>query len=110
MSDGTFAPATLWARMVEQTARARRCGKLQSLATEQVVVEQGGIRFVLRRLASLARKQNAAAEPANPFLPYDRDLFVADVSSGHVALLNKFNVMDHHLLIVTRDFVDQETL
>jgi ATP adenylyltransferase len=41
-------------------------------------------------------------------LPYDEELFVADVSATHVGLLNKFNVIDHHLLIVTREFVDQE--
>ena len=40
----------------------------------------------------------------NPFLPYDPDLVVADISDTHVALLNKFNVIDHHLLIVTRCF------
>jgi ATP adenylyltransferase len=37
-------------------------------------------------------------------------MFVADISETHVALLNKFNVVEHHLLIVTRHFEDQETL
>jgi ATP adenylyltransferase len=46
----------------------------------------------------------------NPFLPYDPDLFVADISDTHLALLNKFNVIDNHLLIVTRDFEPQEAL
>jgi ATP adenylyltransferase len=35
---------------------------------------------------------------------------VADLSDTHIALLNKFNVIDHHLLIVTRCFRSQETL
>jgi len=47
---------------------------------------------------------------ADPFLPYDPDLFVADISETHIALLNKFNVIDHHLLIVTRRFELQEAL
>ncbi|NIO40609.1 MAG: phosphorylase, partial [Burkholderiales bacterium] len=38
----------------------------------------------------------------NPFLPYGKDLFVSDISETHLALLNKFNVIDYHLLIVTR--------
>ena len=44
----------------------------------------------------------------DPFLPYEQDLFVADISPTHLCLLNKFNVVDHHLLVVTRDFEDQE--
>ena len=47
---------------------------------------------------------------ANPFLPYDKDMFVEDISDTHVCLLNKFNVIDHHILIVTRSFEDQESL
>jgi ATP adenylyltransferase len=83
-------------------------------------VEQGGVRFIVRRLRNRARKEAAehrqrAAQrqdgPApNPFLPYDKALFVADISDTHVALLNKYNVVDHHLLIVTRAFEEQRTL
>jgi ATP adenylyltransferase len=46
----------------------------------------------------------------NPFLPPEPALFVSDVSSTHLAVLNKFNVIEHHLLIVTRRFEHQETL
>jgi len=54
-------------------------------------------------------KEIAKAPPskANPFLPYDPDLFVAPISPTHIALLNKFNVIEHHLLLVTRAFEDQ---
>ena len=40
----------------------------------------------------------------NPFLPYDPALLVAPISPTHVALLNRFNVVDDHFLIVTRSF------
>lgn len=46
----------------------------------------------------------------NPFLPYDPNLFVADLSPTHVCLLNKFSVVEHHLLIVTRAFEEQQRL
>jgi ATP adenylyltransferase len=46
----------------------------------------------------------------NPFLPPEKELTVADISDTHIAVLNKFNVMEHHLLIVTRHFEDQDTL
>src|SRR5215813_96042 len=53
--------------------------------------------------------QTAAAGTSNPFLPYDPDLFVASISPTHISLLNKFNVVEHHLLIVTRAFEDQQS-
>ncbi|MFB2877638.1 ATP adenylyltransferase family protein [Floridanema aerugineum] len=106
--------SVLWRRLVEQTEYALRCGALQSIPTNYEFVEQGGIRFLVRILANLVRK-DAAKPPAktgkdfNPFLPYEEDLFVADISDTHVCLLNKFNVVEHHLLIVTRAFAEQES-
>jgi len=104
----------LWRRLVEQTEYALKCGALQSISTHYEFVEQGGIRFLVRILANLVRK-DAAKSPAkmdkdfNPFLPYEEDLFVADISDTHLCLLNKFNVVEHHLLIITRAFVEQES-
>ncbi|MFP4904878.1 ATP adenylyltransferase family protein, partial [Paraburkholderia sp. BR14261] len=42
--------------------------------------------------------------------PYESDLFVGDLSPTHIALLNKFNVIDRHLLIVTRRYEPQDAL
>ncbi|MBE9226803.1 phosphorylase [Phormidium sp. LEGE 05292] len=104
----------LWRRLVEQTEYALKCGALQSIPTSYEFVEQGRVRFLVRILANLVRK-DAAKSPAkkdkdfNPFLPYEEDLFVADISDSHVCLLNKFNVVEHHLLIVTRAFAEQES-
>lgn len=112
-------PGTLWARLSERTQRALRNGALQPIPTEYELVDQGGIRFIVRVLSTIARKEEArrkqteaarAGEEPNPFLPYDEELFVADLSETHLGLLNKFNVIEHHLLIVTRDFEDQENL
>jgi ATP adenylyltransferase len=115
-------PGTLWPAILRQTEHALRCGALRPIDTTQALIEQAGIRFVVRQVSSLTRKEatreagganRVKAEErnaVNPFLPYDPDLFVADLSDTHVALLNKFNVIDHHLLIVTRRFEAQETL
>ena len=70
----------------------------------------GSAEFNVRVLANLQRKfkqRREQPEGFNPFLPYEQELFVANVSDRHVALLNKFNVVDHHLLIVTRQFETQ---
>jgi ATP adenylyltransferase len=87
---------------------------LRPIETVQTVLDDGGVRFVVRQVSSLTRKpviESSSPRPsADPFLPYDSDLFLANLSSTHVALLNKFNVLDHHLLIVTRAFESQEAL
>jgi ATP adenylyltransferase len=111
-----FVPGTLWARVQTVSERALQSGVLQPIPTDFEHVADGGIRFLVRIVRHLARKPRranpdaapAAARP-NPFLPYDPAMYVADASSTHVCLLNKFNVVDRHLLIVTRAFEDQET-
>lgn len=110
-----LSPGSLWASVRARREHALRCGALRPLATEYEFIEQGGIHFLVRVLANLARKDAAAAAPRtgsgefNPFLPYETDLFVTDLSASHLCLLNKFNVLDYHLLIVTRTFIAQET-
>ncbi|MEC4818261.1 MAG: DUF4922 domain-containing protein [Scytonema sp. PMC 1069.18] len=111
---------TLWQRVKEQTEYALQSGALLSIPTDFEFVEQGGVRFVVRVLSNLARKDAAkkareklatsSNKDFNPFLPYEEDLFVTDISDTHVCLLNKFNVVDYHLLIITRAFEEQETL
>ena len=106
MVEKDLVPGTLQATLFERTAHARRCGAIQCLPTTMEVVEQNDIPFQVRVLESLAMKETPKAI-ANPFLPYDPELFVAPISPTHIALLNKFNVFEHHLLIVTRAFEDQ---
>lgn len=44
----------------------------------------------------------------NPFLPYEEALWVSHLSDSHTLLLNKFNVVAHHTLVVTRAFESQQ--
>jgi ATP adenylyltransferase len=111
---------TLWQDIVKATQKALRIGAQFPMPTDYEFIEDNGIRFFVRILSRLhekdeARKKQheeslAGQKTVNPFLPYDKNMFVADISETHVALLNKFNVVEHHLLIVTRHFEDQETL
>lgn len=113
-------PGTLWEKSVRQTELARCSGALQSIDTEYRFIEQNGISFVVRTLSNLARKEKEQKQQQqqeaktgkriDPFLPYEEDLFVGDISSTHICLLNKFNVVDNHLLIVTRAFEEQTEL
>ena len=110
---------TLWERIRTTTERALSSGALLTAPTEYTFIEDHGVRFFVRILAGLRRKdearkkqESAAAtgKQANPFLPPEKDLTVADLSDTHVAILNKFNVVDHHLLIVTKRFEEQDLL
>jgi len=112
-----FPPGTLWDTLREVTQRALQSGALQPIPTDFQYLEDGGIRFLVRLVRNLARKPRPSSPETpsrvvrrNPFLPFDPELYVADASPGHVCLLNKFNVVEHHLLIVTRAFEEQETL
>jgi ATP adenylyltransferase len=107
-------PNTLWSAVLDATESAIRLGALERIPTRMQFIEEGGIEFQVHLVQQLERKARAKIAQrhtgANPFLPFEEAMFVADVSDTHVCLLNKFNVMDHHLLIVTRTFEDQETL
>ncbi len=100
---------TLWPKTRETTEKALASGALRPILTGDEFIADEGVVFLVRKVSNLARKQKAPKK-ANPFLPYEEAMFVSDVSSTHVCLLNKFNVIDHHLLIVTRHFEDQEML
>ena len=102
---------SLLEQIQQTTLRATELGALVSLTTQQTIVEDRGIEFVVRILEKITKKENHqkgnVKQNINPFLPYDERLFVTDLSTNHVCLLNKFNVVDNHILIITRDFQKQ---
>ena len=110
----TAGVSSLFDRIVATTARASATGALVPVPTTTEIVVDGGIDFVvhmttLQETKSRAKKDQLA-RPFNPFLPPDPELLIGTVAPKHVMVLNKFNVLPHHLLIVTRDFVPQESL
>ena len=98
-----------------RTQQALSCGALARIDTVEERLPEQGVEFIVRRVSSLARKAEAArpredAPPRNPFLPPEPELTVGAVGPVHVAVLNKYPVIDRHLLIVTREFIPQEAL
>jgi ATP adenylyltransferase len=107
-------PEDLWPQTVHTTHQALATGALQPIATDCRTLEQHGVPFQVRvlgraHLKDRPRREQPRAEPFNPFENPEPDLVVGDVSPTHVCLLNKFNVVEHHLLIVTRAFEEQES-
>ena len=114
-----FEKGRLWQNIVWTTERALENGALVPVPTDVAFIEDNGIQFFVRVLATLARKDEALKIQAasvksganhNPFLPPEKDLSVTDISDTHIAILNKYNVVEHHLLIVTRHYEDQDIL
>jgi ATP adenylyltransferase len=109
-------PEALEAEVDGRTRAALANGALQPIGTDETALEDADVRFVVRSVSSLVRKRApGAALPkdqarANPFQPPEPDLTVGAISPTHVAVLNKYPVVERHLLVVTREFADQETL
>ena len=83
------------------------------IESEPFLVHDAGVDFVVRvatDYAAQAARQPRNKPGINPFLEPEEDLFVADISPTHYALLNKYHVIESHLLAITRAFVDQEVL
>lgn len=105
--------SNLWGCITAATRHALAAGALHPIETRCDYIEEDGISFAVRRVSSLERKEREAVtrrgQPrGDPFLPYERDLYVADLGARYVVLLNKYNVFDHHVLLVTREYEDQE--
>jgi sulfate adenylyltransferase (ADP) / ATP adenylyltransferase len=112
LSTVPWQPGSLWPKLKAQRKHGLRTGDLQPVETVTERIDSGDMRFVVHVLANLARKEKALKAQkianANPFLPYEPNLYVSDISETHLCLLNKYNVVDHHFLIVTRQFEPQD--
>ena len=108
-----FETGTLRRLIQSRTSAALECGALCPLETALHTVRASDTPYLIRVAVRSDRKPREAGsrggKQRNPFLPFDEELFVADVSDSHVALLNKFNVVSDHVLLVTRSFENQST-
>ena len=110
----------LWQQVQAVTKSAFSSGALKSIPTRcierQVTLGQISLHLQVRIVANLARKSKATKDAASqvkkpgdfdPFLPYEPALYVGELTNHYRCLLNKFNVMDHHILMVTTEFAYQ---
>jgi len=110
--------SSIWSAVERACRRAKSSGAIKTIGTQPVVTKQGLVLRVAEhlkdkpkpRLPTAGSERSAAAEPFDPFRRenLEEDLVVCDLGeTRHTVLLNKFNVVDYHLLVVTRDYVSQ---
>lgn len=107
----------LWRTLLAREQAALASGDLSPITTTTQWIEDAGMRFVVRMVDSLARKAAAEQiqgsegqrhEKPNPFLHPHPALTVGPLGPDHLCLLNKFQVIAHHALVVTREFAPQD--
>jgi ATP adenylyltransferase len=108
----------LWNAVKQATERAKAKGTIATIPTQCEIIEENGIRFVVRVAKNLAKKPTPTESlttigppPVDPFSdPPKNELYVAGITPTHSIILNKFNVVDFHLVIVTNEFRPQSEL
>ena len=116
-----FETGSLKNKVIQQTKLATESGILIPAKIEdECIVTQSDIPYIVRIAPNLERKDIARkkqddkaveiGKAPNPFLPYNPNMFVSDLSETHLCLLNRFKLFDYPLLIVTREFEEQQSV
>lgn len=106
-------PITFREQLRSAHERAQKSGSILPLQIESRTVVEGALDHDVTWISSVSLKdlakalQNSGTGHSNPFLPYEPDLFVAEISATHIALLNKFPIADQQVMAVTREYVEQ---
>lgn len=106
----------LWEKAAKVTEDAYQSKALLSYQASVETVTEAGLTFYIRTLENLSKKQTLLSATKtdqnsqestvqeNPFLEHEPELFVSNIGDSHKCLLNKYNVLDQHLLLVTQQF------
>ncbi|KJE95539.1 Ap4A phosphorylase II [Capsaspora owczarzaki ATCC 30864] len=109
-------PEQLAETIRRSVATARAAGSLFSIDARSSIHVQEGVQFIIRVSNALDKKKaedkrtEEKQSPKDPFMaPFEPGMFVGRLSDTHSAVLNKFNIVENHTLVITRDFVPQGT-
>ncbi len=97
--------SSLWAVAEERAKVALAEGAIEPFASRAVTVDDGGVPVVVRVLSG-ARSKPATGPDA--LAQQDPRLELGDLEPGYRVILNRFPVVQPHLLLVSREFVPQE--
>ena len=115
-------PSPFMQNLRQRTEQALASGDLNPLQTQETVIEDGSLSFVVRWAAALAVKDAAAPQESktvlpggprdpdfNPFLNPDPALTIGPMGDEHTIILNKFPVCLQHLVLARRVFAEQRS-
>jgi len=104
----------LWEKVASTSIQAKRAGAIISIDTTQEFIKDHGIKFIVSVSKALNKKPigdvtapTKSEVKKNPFLPCEPDLFVQEINGTHNLVLNKFNVVENHVILATVDFQRQ---
>ncbi len=96
------------------SSKAKKNGALQTLETKCEIFNDPNcdIPFIIRKMSDNSNKffSKSVTNCCNkdPFLFPEQELIVKELGPTHLLILNKYNVVKNHLLIITKEFIDQE--
>eukprot|EP01026_Neomeris_dumetosa_P005845 TRINITY_DN11770_c0_g1_i4.p1 TRINITY_DN11770_c0_g1~~TRINITY_DN11770_c0_g1_i4.p1 ORF type:complete len:632 (+),score=44.19 TRINITY_DN11770_c0_g1_i4:139-2034(+) len=118
----SYSTNCLWERIGQVFESANESGAAAKFDSCVQIVrdEKYDVDFVIRLAPALAKKAKAKQQEQNskegqkqekkafnPFLPYNEKLWIQHLSPTHTLLMNKFYIVDNHVLVVTRHFEEQ---
>ena len=91
-------------------AGAAEAGVLGPLETAGRLLRSESFVFRVRILTSLEKKRAARkTQQTDPFDPPEAELTLPEIAlEKHICVLNKFPVLDRHVLLVTKTYASQE--
>lgn len=111
----TTSSVELWQRLAERyTAAQESSASLMSETKVEFLRDSTvGVDYILRIASNLRDKPKlpniggVKKDWKNPFLPPEPELFVGHLSETHSLVLNKYNIVPHHVLIITKEYESQ---
>ena len=106
---------TIWSMIKETYKQAQVKEAVRFTETRSELLEEEGFEYILKISSNLRSKPKPKKEKKfdenwkNPFLPPEPDLFVGELSDTHSLVLNKFNIVPYHTIVITKEFEKQES-
>ena len=98
----------LWVNVLKTAEFAINSGSLKPFDTKLEFLDCDEYKCELRYLLGKPRTQNLLNGPQlNPFLPWDTNLEISEISKNHVLILNKYPVELGHMLLISKDWQPQ---
>lgn len=105
--------SSLLSRALIISQQAEADDALIPIATQARHMTDHGHTFLLHVATDWQHRKRAAGKRPkgeNPFLPPEENLVVDEIDVDHLCILNKFPVLQPHLLLISRAFEAQESL